>query len=158
MNWNSYFEYKDGKLYWKVNKGTAKVGEEAGYINEDTGYIDVGFDYKRYQAHRIIWEMHYGPIPEGMEIDHIWHNKLDNRIENLRLVTPIENSRNKSKNKNNISGVTGVSWNKRDNKWNVYIGVNGKNKYLGSFSDFNQAVDIRKQAELKYQFHENHGK
>lgn len=158
MNWNSYFEYKDGKLYWKVNKGTAKVGEEAGYINEDTGYIDVGFDYKRYQAHRIIWEMHYGSIPEGMEIDHIWHNKLDNRIENLRLVTPIENSRNKSKNKNNISGVTGVSWNKRDNKWNVYIGVNGKNKYLGSFSDFNQAVDIRKQAELKYQFHENHGK
>ena len=158
MNWNSYFEYKDGKLYWKVNKGTAKVGEEAGYINEDTGYIDVGFDYKRYQAHRIIWEMHYGSIPEGMEIDHIWHNKLDNRIENLRLVTPIENSRNKSKHKNNISGVTGVSWNKRDNKWNVYIGVNGKNKYLGSFSDFNQAVDIRKQAELKYQFHENHGK
>lgn len=158
MNWNSHFEYKDGKLYWKVNKGTAKVGEEAGYINEDTGYIDVGFDYKRYQAHRIIWEMHYGPIPEGMEIDHIWHDKLDNRIENLRLVTPIENSRNKSKNKNNISGVTGVSWNKRDNKWNVYIGVNGKNKYLGSFSDFNQAVDIRKQAELKYQFHKNHGK
>ena len=158
MDWHKYFEYKDGKLYWMVNKGTARVGDEAGYINEDTGYIDVGLDYKRYQAHRIIWEMHYGPIPEGMEIDHIWHNKLDNRIENLRLVTPVENSKNKSRNKNNISGVTGVSWNKRDNKWTVYIGVNGKNKYLGSFSDFKEAVDVRKHAELKYQFHENHGK
>lgn len=45
------------------------------------------FDY----VHRLIWEHVNGPIPKGMHIDHINGVRDDNRIENLRLVTPKEN-------------------------------------------------------------------
>lgn len=158
MGWNHYFQYRCGKLYWKINKGRSKVGDEAGYIHKSHGYICITLNRKEYYAHRIIWEMHYGPIPEGMEIDHIWHDRQDNRIENLRLVSKLGNARNQSKFKNNSSGVTGVSFDKSVGKWIVQIGVNGINKTLGCFEEFNKAVEIRRKAEIKYGYHVNHGK
>ena len=72
--------------------------------------------------------MHNGKIPNGMQIDHIDHNKTNNKIDNLRLVTPKENNHNMKFRVTNKSGVTGVSWDKQH------------------------------KAEVKYNFHENHGK
>lgn len=157
MNWNSYFEYKTGKLYWKVTRGKSRAGNEAGYITTN-GYMIIGLACKNYLAHRIVWEMHNGPIPEGMEIDHINHNRIDNRIENLRIVTKQCNLRNQSIRVNNTSGVTGVSWDKSVGKWHSQIKVASKSISLGVFVDFNDAVAARKEAERKYGFHENHGK
>ena len=65
------------------------------------------FGYK-YTAHRVIWAMHYGEWPD--QVDHINHDKADNRIENLRTVTHSENARNRKLNKNNTSGHAGVTW------------------------------------------------
>jgi hypothetical protein len=53
--------------------------------------------------HRYIWEIHNGPIPKGMEIDHINRDKEDNRIENLRCVTRKENQ-------NNVIGKKGYTY------------------------------------------------
>lgn len=109
-------------------------------------------------AHRIVWEMHYGKIPEGFEIDHINHIRSDNRIENLRIVSRSENCKNMSISKANESGFTGVCWSKKQSAWHAYINVNRKMIHLGFYSDLNEAIRVRATAERNNKFHENHGK
>lgn len=82
--------------------------------------------------------------------DHINHDTLDNRKLNLRDATNIENGANQSLNKNNTSGITGVSYDTRIEKWVAYITVNYKTMYLGSYMDKNDAVHARLLAEQKY--------
>lgn len=82
--------------------------------------------------------------------DHINGNTLDNRRSNLRVIKKEINPINCKKYKNNTSGVKGVSWLKRLNKWQVGIQINKKNIYLGVYSNFDEAVKVRKEAEDKY--------
>lgn len=71
---------------------------KTGYIydtpNTNTGYIAVTFKGKQYMAHRVIWELLNGPIPEGLVIDHINMDRADNKITNLRLATKSQNNMN----------------------------------------------------------------
>lgn len=112
---------------------------------------------RQYQVHRIIWEMHNGEIPNGYFIDHINHNRIDNRIENLRLVTSGGNAKNRSRPNTNTSGVTGVHWNKRLNKWHVQINHEGKRKHIGLFDSIEKAAEARKDAISAFGYHKNHG-
>lgn len=151
------FEYRDGVLYWKVRASNCiKVGSAAGGIS-GCGYLQVRICGKNFYVHRIIWEMHCGPIIKDMQIDHINQVRTDNRIENLRLVSREDNSRNRTRQGNNNSGTTGIYWYKGTGKWRAGIKVDGKYKSLGYFSDFEAAVAARKAAETVYGFHENHG-
>jgi len=85
-----------------------------------------------------------------MQVDHVYHNRWDNRKEFLRIVTNSQNQMNASLMPNNTSGITGVSWNIKREKWVAYIMVNERQVQLGYFDDFNKAVEVRKDAELKY--------
>ena len=157
MNWNDVFDYKDGVLLWATRPARrVKIGDVAGYQNNQ-GYLVVRFSGKQWKVNRIIWEMHNGEIPEGMEIDHINHKRDDNRIENLRITSRRVNSMNIAISSANSSGCMGVSWIDRISKWQVYIGVNGKQIYIGVFENFEDAVLARKSAEKIYRFHKNHG-
>lgn len=79
------------------NKGRVLVekGDVAGSIN-GSGYYLVMLDKKNHRAHRIVWELHNGPIPEGSLVDHEDRVKTNNRISNLRLATHSLNSRNRT--------------------------------------------------------------
>jgi len=93
--------------------------------------------------HRIIWEMHNGPITEG-EIDHINGNKLDNRLENLRLVTRQQNQANRKVQKHS-SRFKGVSWDEyrrsqTGKKWNAHIKANKVQDNLGYFDTEEEAA------------------
>lgn len=156
MNWNDIFEYSDGQLFWNENGKSRKMGVAVGAIR-DNGYIQVGYNRKLYLAHRIVWEKHNGPIPEGMMVDHINHIRDDNRIENLRLVNCKDNTRNTSIRSDNNTGHHGVCWCNRRLKWYARINIDGKNKFLGYFITKAMAIEARKQAEKLYGFHENHG-
>lgn len=101
-------------------------------------------------AHRIIWVMVTGDFPEH-EIDHINGNSLDNRIKNLRDCN--ENCKNFRLFSNNKSGHAGVSWYKAGQVWEVRIGK----VYIGRFNDKEEAISIRKKAEIEHGYHENHG-
>lgn len=87
---------------------------------------------------------------DNMVIDHINRNPLDNRRENLRIVTPQQNCMNKSIQPNNTSGVPGVSWRKDRNKWRAFISIDGKQIALGLYKRKEDAIAARKAAEEKY--------
>jgi hypothetical protein len=82
--------------------------------------------------------------------DHINRNTFDNRKINLRQATTAENSYNKSIRSDNTSGVIGVSFGKHVNKWIVQLSVNQHNMYLGCFTEIDDAIRTRLNAEVKY--------
>lgn len=109
------------------------------------GYVETkNKEKENILLHRLVTNFQY-PI-----VDHINRNKLDNRLNNLRCVTTSQNQMNKSIQKNNTSGITGVSWDKNRNKWHVMISVNHKNINLGRFDSLEEARKVRRKAEKIY--------
>lgn len=160
MNYSKYFKYEDGKIYWieKTNfhSHNIKIGQEAGAEN-GFGYKRVMVNGRHTMVHHIVWVMHNGTIPDGMEIDHKDHDRSNNRIENLRLVDRLINMKNKSIYKNNSTGACGVSLRKDSGKWRAIITVNKKKIYIGNYNTFDEALSARLEAERLYGFHVNHG-
>ena len=171
------YDSETGDLYWKSRPvdmfktlnaarswNTKWANKKAGcptntMPNSKYGYwkIHIKILGKNRIAHKIAWFMYYGYWPKN-QIDHINGNPLDNRIENLRDVCIQDNHRNKSRFCSNTSGVTGVSWNNKKKKWIASIRTGPKPTYLGSFINKEDAIAARKEAEIKYGFHENHGR
>ena len=88
--------------------------------------------------------------PKGLVTDHINHNTLDNRKENLRICTNSENRHNYIKPKNNTSGYKGVYFHKTTNKWCAKIRVNRIKMHLGYFLDIEEAAIAYNKAATKY--------
>lgn len=126
--------------------------------SEDDGYLKGNFMGAKLSAHRAAWMVCHGDIPDGKQIDHINGDRKDNRIENLRLVEPIENSHNMKMSSKNTSGYTGVCWVSHLSKWNARISVNGKRIALGCYESQGDAISARRLAERTYGFHPNHGR
>lgn len=100
---------------------------------------------KQIRLHRLVMN-----CPDGLMVDHINHNKADNRKENLRIVTNQQNAMNHLLPSNNTSGAIGVSWSKKSKKWRARIGLNGCEFVLGYFKSFDEAVKARECAEKEY--------
>ena len=95
--------------------------------------IVVGCDGKTYRAHRIIWEMHNGPIPDEMVIDHINGDPFDNRLSNLRICTTAQNRMNNGPSRASKTGYKGVVYNPNRRLYEAGISINGKRKNLGRY-------------------------
>lgn len=91
-----------------------------------------------------------GVTEPNQYIDHVNHDTLLNRKSNLNIVTNAENSQNRRKFTNNSSGYTGVYWDKSRNKWRATIMVDYKRKNLGRFDSIDEAIRVRKSAEVEY--------
>lgn len=83
--------------------------------------------------------------PKWMGID---GDRENNRYANLRQVTNQQNSFNAGIRKDSLSGVRGVIYNERREKWEAWIGFNGKTRYLGGFDSFDTAVEVRRKVAL----------
>lgn len=109
--WEVYFvaDFAAGKLTWRTRPRSHFIREQpwkmwnrrfAGKIagsSDGIGYQRVEIANKFYRVHRILFEMANGPIPSHLCIDHIDRNRGNNTLSNLRLVTPLENARNRSR-------------------------------------------------------------
>ena len=157
---NELFRYDpiSGKVFRKVTTSSRSIkGTEAGSLDRKEGYLRVTVDGRGYQLHRVIMLLVHGHLDKNVHVDHISHDRADNRLCNLRLVSLAENNKNKSMDRRNSTGVTGVRFNKRDNTWGANIGVNKTEVHLGTFKTLEEATAVRLDAEVKYGFHENHG-
>ena len=125
-----------------------KIKDYCWRIN-DNGYVISTVGDKNIRMHRIIMGLSDN---DSNVIDHKYGDKTrnDNRKYNLRNATTQENSRNHRIRTDNTSGVTGVYKYQRTQKWISYIHVNNKRIQLGTFSNFDDAVKARKDAEERY--------
>lgn len=145
-----FFDLEDYNLI-KDYCWTLPNGEE-GYVfttcRDDNDII------KRVPMHRLI--MGVGDYKESngtIVIDHINHNRSDNRKNNLRICTPAQNGINKKLKKTSSTGYTGVYYTnpkKNGKKWVARIAINHKNLYLGRYENIEEAIAARKEAEKKY--------
>jgi AP2 domain len=139
-----------------------KHGDKTGYIDDvdlihldgmhlhlkkskDTFYIRVGKNRTFKYLHRIIMGH-----PIGLNIDHKNHNGLDNRRDNLRVATKMQNCHNMAIKSNSKSGFKGVIWVKETKTWNVVISANGIHHFGGAFKcKINAAIKYNEMA-IKY--------
>jgi hypothetical protein len=143
------FEESTGNLIWKTRAvsdfkneqasrrwNTRYAGKGAGSLDKakSSGYMRICIDSRSCQAHRLVWVLHHGAIPAGLQIDHLNNDRSDNRLKNLRLATNLQNQFNSARHANNKSGFKGVGWNTHARKWQAQININGTRKYLGKFS------------------------
>lgn len=101
--------------------------------------------HKTIRLHRIVTD-----CPEGLVVDHINHNTLDNREANLRNVTEQANRQNTKKKRNNSTGIRGITYKKQKSVYEVRLTLNGVTKHLGSYSDISTAEDILDRARAKF--------
>lgn len=153
---HSIFEYKDGVLYYKDDRGSNKTKGKAAGVFDGKGYVLVSINKRLYKAHRIIFKMIHGFDPDV--IDHVDGNKSNNAIENLRNATKAQNGWNCKTKTENASGVKGVHWCNEKNKWIAKLRIDGARKYIGSFLCIDEAKSAIEQARLSYhQSFCNHG-
>ena len=149
----TYKSIKDYDNYEVSNMGNVR-NKKTGLILKQAlrnGYYCVGFsnngNKKGFLVHRLI-ALHFIPNPLNKElVDHIDRNPLNNSINNLRWATPSENNMNKSILKNNKSTKTGVYYDKHINRWLVKMYINGIQKHIGNYLNFEDAVIARKEQE-----------
>lgn len=128
------------KHYWSIIKSNLNIYARG---SDSLSCKDKNIE----RLHRFICELEYGKEKiEDMIIDHKNRNTFDTRLENLNIVTPLENAQNANIRKDNTSGVKGVNWNKKRCKW--YARIQFNNKRIGEYFDtFEEAVNWRKEKE-----------
>lgn len=126
-----------GQLRWIKPRKGVRVGAKAGSIGSE-GYIVLHMEGRVYKGHRVAWLLHYGKSPEGI-VDHINGDRADNRIANLRIVTPAQSRMNSGARSDTKSGVKGVYWSATAGRWIAQIRGNGIRRFVGQFAELEDA-------------------
>ena len=116
-------------------------------VNKRSGYVSFVIHGRRVMGHIVAWAMHYGQWPT-LQVDHINGNRSDNRIENLRCVTPVQNQWNSKKKcmQSGYSSRRGAHWHKVHNRWSASIRV-----HLGYFDSEGEASAAYEEAARRIQ-------
>ena len=140
------YDPETGIFTWAISRKGCSIGTLAGNTNKVNGYQYICIDGYKHTSQRLAWVYVYGRLP-NTEVDHINHNKLDNRISNLREVTRAENMQNLQKARNS-SGFIGLTFSR--NRWVPSIRINGKKKYLGVYKTPEEAHHAYVEAKRKF--------
>ena len=123
------------------NWNSRNAGKPAGSLVQ--GYLQIQIPKpQNYYAHQIAWLYMTGEWP-GQQIDHINGNRLDNRFSNLRLATNSQNGNNKTIQRNNVSGVAGVWFRPKLNRWEAQVSKDGRRVFRKFFLTREEATEAR---------------
>ena len=142
------YDPETGDFTRLVSSGKVKVGDIAGGF-DTYGYRQISINNKKYKAHRLAFLWMEGSFPDDM-VDHINHKPSDNRWINLRPATRAENQHNRQTNSKNTSGYKGIYFHKATGKYVAQVTVDRKTKYLGCFTDPEEAHKAYCQAANKF--------
>jgi len=151
----SLFDYQNGELFWQdpVRAESVKRRREWSLKARPfsaTAYRYIFIDKRSYPLHRAIFVYHYDSIDDSIFVDHIDNDRRNNRIENLRLATKVQNQHNTTLSTNNTSGIKGVSWKKSHQSWAVSIFAHGRYVFRANFKDLELAELAAIEARDKY--------
>lgn len=139
----------NGWFTWKISPAfQIKAGTRAGSLS-DYGYRRISIDGNPYYEHVLAYFYIMGRWPTTT-INHKNHKKYDNRWENLELATSAEQAQKRGVGKKSISGITGIIWNEKRRKWTVGVTKNGVRKFVGHFSDLEDAKRARSEIEKTF--------
>lgn len=136
-----YLYYKDGWLHWKETiHNKCQKDSKAGTIKQN-GYVEIQYQRQRYYAHRLIWIIFNGIIPDNFVINHKDGNPTNNKVENLECVEHVVNLHLYRKLTRNTSGVRGVSKCSLTGRWDASIRFKGQD-YRKSFNTIEEATEF----------------
>ena len=139
-----------GFFYWEISTSNrVKIGSLAGHLNT-AGYITIRIDKKLYLAHRLAFKILGYTGIDHLQVDHVNGDRADNSFNNLRLASNGENSQNSKLSKNNTSGVKGVSFLKKENKFLAQLCVNNRQVYIGKYVSIDLAKIAIEAARTAY--------
>ena len=143
------FEYKEGNLYWKLDKGQAKAGQVAGETPDDLGNRKVMIDGISYRLHRLIWMYHNGITTKNVIFQD--SDRSNTKIENLSVMDTHEVLVRRKKFKNSSSQYKGVYFNKISKRWIAQVKHQKITVYAGSYpsEELAHAAWLKKAAELR---------
>jgi hypothetical protein len=115
----------------------------------EDGYGRVWFDGRMERVHRVVWVLANGPIPVGLMIDHLCHNRACCELSHLRLVTRAQNGQNRiGAPKHSTTGVRGVR-KLANGKYEVRVTANGTRHYCGFYDSLDEADAVAQRMRLK---------
>lgn len=134
--WSKVEKRQDGCWIW--------AGDTYSNSNRRLLYGQFRIGAHRYAAHRVSWRIFHGAILDGLQLDHRCHNTLCVNPDHLHVVTQQENSENRlgpssSKSDCPRSGFRGVTWDRSNHKWAVFVKHSGRSYYAGRYADVNEA-------------------
>ena len=143
-----------------VTGNNGPIGQVVGRPTTSKGsrisYLRIGIDKYNYGAHRLAFLYMTGKIAKVC-VDHIDGDGLNNKWSNIIESSKSENAKNCYLNSANTSGFAGVTWSKQIKRWTARIYIGGKSTHIGCFKDKQDAINCRKDAEIKHGYSSRHG-
>lgn len=146
LNLLDYDEKSPTFLSWNTERKYVKTNI-VGKVYKPNKYYNIKYMYHTFMNHRLIYEIFYGEIPVGFYVDHIDGDTFNNSIQNLRMCSASENGMNSKISKNNMSGVKGLRWCKRDELWYARVRLNKKYYTFSSKSKEESLMWLREKRE-----------